>query len=494
MTQDLDKSEPTVYERLRRTGAAIACVNGNNTHSGNLSMCDPDNGDQFFITSGGSQCGALVPTDIVPVSFSGVSWGDARGSSESTIHRRLLTRPGIESVVHAHYISTATISFDTAKQQLFLEYLGLDEKDREDFLYHPIDLYGVWGIGGVKVGTYHQPVGSLEMEERIPRYLAEDKITIVRGHGPFVCAGSPEEALAQLSLLESSATITLQLRRRGIDVVSLQKKINESGVHVRFPVMPELMSVHESLRKFAVAFLGDAIFSGDPEDPMLIADFRQRLVYNYENQISAYGAGSMSQRLTPDSFIYCPFSAVPAGFTFPLRRLDLAPRASDTLDLRIHKLIYRHTHQNACMITTSPLATAEGMAILADQYGQDLLGGGHGDGVVSYTDDHHPVVQPIDAEAIYLNPRLGLVDGSQLNDLSPANPILNMLRWYKGCCVVAGYGVISTGETTLEQAAHNASSAERIARFRTEVFINEKLIGGPPMTSFYDDSNDRASE
>jgi hypothetical protein len=103
---------------------------------------------------------------------------------------------------------------------------------------------------------------------------------------------------------------------------------------------------------------------------------------------------------------------------------------------------------------------------------------------IPYLAEDHPVVKPIDGEAIYLNPRVGLVDISQLTDLTPDNPILNMLRRYKGCCIVAGYAVISTGEATLEQAAHNAASAERIAKFRSEVFINEKLLDGPAVTVF----------
>jgi deoxycytidylate deaminase len=68
--------------------------------------------------------------------------------------------------------------------------------------------------------------------------------------------------------------------------------------------------------------------------------------------------------------------------------------------------------------------------------------------------------------------------------MTPDNPILNMLRRYKGCCIVAGFAVISTGEATLEQAAHNAASAERIAKFRSEVFINEKLLNGPSVEVF----------
>ena len=122
------------------------------------------------------------------------------------------------------------------------------------------------------------------------------------------------------------------------------------------------------------------------------------------------------------------------------------------------------------------------MAVLAEKFGTASLLGESSD--IPYTREDHPVVAPIDAEAIYLNPRLGLVDCTQLNNRSPENPILNMLRWHKGCCVVAGFGVIATGDTTLEQAAHNVASAERIGRFRTEVYINEKLLSGPPLKSF----------
>ena len=40
------------------------------------------------------------------------------------------------------------------------------------------------------------------------------------------------------------------------------------------------------------------------------------------------------------------------------------------------------------------------------------------------------------------------------------------------------------GDTTLEQAAHNVASAERIARFRMEVYANEKMLNGPSLSSF----------
>ena len=174
-----------VHQRIYTMGAAVLRVNGNNTHSGNLSMRDPEDPDVFYITSSGSQCGAPTIRDIVPVRFSDVSWGDARASAESTIHRRILSIPGVNACIHCHHIVCTILTFDTREKQIFLRYLGTDDQKREEFLLQPVDLYGATIAGGVKVGTYRQPVGSAEMEERIPEYLAEAPLTLVRGHGPF---------------------------------------------------------------------------------------------------------------------------------------------------------------------------------------------------------------------------------------------------------------------------------------------------------------------
>jgi ribulose-5-phosphate 4-epimerase/fuculose-1-phosphate aldolase len=85
-----------IHKNVFTVGNAVMRVNGNNTHSGNISVRDPNNSDVFYITATGSQCGALTIRDIVPLRFSGVSWGDARASSESTIHRKILSLPGVK--------------------------------------------------------------------------------------------------------------------------------------------------------------------------------------------------------------------------------------------------------------------------------------------------------------------------------------------------------------------------------------------------------------
>ncbi len=458
-----------IHKKLYTVGHAVLRVNGNNTHSGNLSMRDPNNPDIFYITASGSQGGALTPRDIVPVRLSGVSWGDARASSESNIHRRILSIPGVNACLHCHLIVCTVITFDSKERQIFLRYLGTDSKGREEFLFQPVDLQGASIVGGVKVGTYKQPVGSPEMEERIPNYLKDASLTLVRGHGPFSRGASIEECLYRLGVLEGSAMVALCLRRRGLDIGKIQQRIMTQGYESVFPFHPHRLDV-ENLNERQVA------------DKSTLSDFAYWLAYNYNFGIGAYGTGSMSQKVTAKEIIYCPMSAVPENMDFPLYRISLEKGEDDSLDLSLHKLIYSHTNYTTCMITSSPMANAEGMASLAERFGMDVLLGEKES--IPYSAEDHPVVFPIDAEAIYLNPRLGLVDVSCLKVDSPENPILDMLRWYKGCCIVAGYGVVSVGDTTLEQTAHNVASAERIGRFRMEVFANEKMLDGPPLQSY----------
>ena len=134
---------PQIFPLMRDTGRAIMLTRGNNTHSGNLALRDAANRDVFHITASGSQVGALIPSDIVPVRFSRVSWGDGRASTESTIHRKILALPGVEASIHAHYLSAISVSFDAKGAQNFLLYEG-DASGTEEFSFVPIDRTGAW--------------------------------------------------------------------------------------------------------------------------------------------------------------------------------------------------------------------------------------------------------------------------------------------------------------------------------------------------------------
>jgi ribulose-5-phosphate 4-epimerase/fuculose-1-phosphate aldolase len=463
------KESNPVFENFRRVGDALRRVNGNNTHSGNLSAIDPEDPGRFYTTASGSQIGALIPRDIVPIRFKEVSWGDGRASTESNIHRKVLSLPGANACIHCHHILSTVMSFDNRDCQLFLKYLGDDPQGNQEFIFQPVDIHGASIIGAVNAGTYKQPVGSIEMENRIPKYLSESPLTLVKGHGPFTRGASLEECLLHLSVFESSSTLALNLARRGIRLHPIQNKIAEKGRDSIFPTYPG-RKIHSNLK-------GNRV-----EDESTIREFTHWSSYIFDMMIGAFGTGSMSRKVTAEEMVFCPMSAIPDGMDLNLIRTSTRITDEDDFEPMLHKLIYSNTNYTTCIMASNPLATAEGMALLAGRFGMEALLGESPD--ISYSRENHPVVAPIDAEAIYLNPRLGLVDSTHLNNRSSKNPILNMLRWHKGCCVVGGFGVVATGDTTLEQAAHNLASAERIGKFRIDVHINEKLLGGPPLESF----------
>ena len=454
-----------IFPLMRETGRAIMLTRGNNTHSGNLALRDPADRDVFHITASGSQVGALIPSDIVPVRFSRVSWGDGRASTESTIHRRILALPGVEASVHAHYLSAISVSFDAKDAQNFLVYEG-EAQGTEEFSFVPVDRTGAWVLGRVPSGTYREPVGSKEMEARIPRYLAESPATLVKGHGPFVRGRSLEECLHLLGVVDASAKLLQAARLRGVDTGALARGIRAAGADVFYPMRVR-------------AFDPSAFGAYDTRDEATIRSFRERALFNFVQGICPYGTGSMSEKITEHDMLYCPTAAAPEGYEIAIRRLPIDAAEGDDWELMFHKTLYRETTNKACIVTQSPLASAESLAVLAERYGMDALL--RPESVpIDYADRlDHPVVKPIDAEAVYLNPRVGLCRWD-----APVGAVLDMLRWHKGACFIAGVGAIGAGKVTLEQAAHHVSSGESIARFRQAVHLAHALRGGPPISHY----------
>jgi ribulose-5-phosphate 4-epimerase/fuculose-1-phosphate aldolase len=453
------------FPLMRDTGRAIMLTSGNNTHSGNLSLRDPIDRDVFHITASGSQGGALVPSDIVPVRFSRVSWGDGRASTESTIHRKILAIPGVEASIHAHYLSAISVSFDAKESGNYLVYEGAAD-GTEEFSFVPIDRTGAWLLGRVPSGTYVEPVGSKEMEARIPRYLAESPATLVKGHGPFVRGGSLQECLHLLGVVDASAKLLQAARLRGVDTAALARRLRETGAATLYP-MP--------VRAFDLAEYG----TYDTRDESTVRAFRERALFNFVQGICPYATGSMSEKVTEHEMLYCPTAAAPEGFEIAIRRRPIDADEGDDWELMFHKTLYRDTNHKACMITQSPLASAEAMAVLAERFGMEAVVRPESV-AIDYADRlDHPVVKPIDAEAVYLNPRIGLCRWD-----APIGAMLDMLRWHKGACFVAGVGAIGAGKVTLEQAAHHVSSGESIARFRQAVHLTHVLRGGPPIEHY----------
>ncbi len=373
MSERTAGASPQIFPLMRDTGRAIMLTHGNNTHSGNLALRDPLDRDVFHITASGSQVGALIPSDIVPVRFSRVSWGDGRASTESTIHRKILAIPGVEASIHAHYLSAISVSFDAKEAENFLLYEG-EVQGTEEFSFVPIDRTGAWVLGRVPSGTYREPVGSKEMEARIPRYLAESPATLVKGHGPFVRGGSLQECLHLLGVVDASAKLLQAARVRGVDTTALARRIREAGPASFYP-MP------------VRAFDGAAFGTYDTRDEATIRAFRERAVFNFVQGVSPYATGSMSEKITEHEMLYCPTASAPEGFEIAIRRLPIDALEGDDWELVFHKTLYRDTNHKACIITQSPLASAEGLAVLAERYGMDALVR-PGSVTIDYADSH----------------------------------------------------------------------------------------------------------
>jgi len=464
---DLD----AIHHRFKPVGAALMRANLNNTHSGNLSCCDPRDPNRFWITASGSTCGNLSPEDLVAVRLSDMRYaGSVRPSSEANTHRRVLELPGVNACAHCHAITSTLIGFEAARQPILLIPLDSPRSESREHLFQPVDAWGAGLIGAVPVGVFQDTVGSSEMEQRIPAYLRQAPVAIVKGHGPFARGQSLEQCLHHLNVLEHSATVALALRRRGIDTRALQKAIRSAGACAIFAWAPRRMDAWER-----------------PPEPACASrirdEFRDWLSYNFDLGLGAFGTGSMSCNLSADEMIFCPMSAAPRGIEVPLQRISLQPKGhAEAADRRLHRLIYSRTPFKACMLAASPLATAEAMATLVAAEGIDALL--KSSGSRRRPADEQPMVVPIDAESIYYKVRLPVASIHDLSVDAGADIVPGLLQTGNGCGLIAGWGVVSAGEEHLGQAAYRLSLAERIARFRLEVDLNHRLFGTPPPAEF----------
>ncbi len=459
-----------IHHRFKTVGSALMRTNLNNTHSGNLSCRGPRGSDRFWITASGSPCGNLSPEDLVAVRFSDMHYeGSIRPSSEANTHRRVLDLPGVNACVHCHAIASTLIGFETAQQPIFLSPLGSPEPEPREHLFQPVDVWGADLIGAVPVGVFQNTVGSSEMEQRIPAYLRRAPVAIVKGHGPFARGQSLEQCLHHLSVLENSATVAIALRRRGVDIRALQQAIHSAGARAIFAREPGRMD-------------GSAPPSTLHVDARIRREFDDWLSYHYDLGLGAFGTGSMSWKLSADEMIFCPTSAAPRGIEVPLQRISLHPTGADAADVRIHRLVHTGTPYKACMMTASPLATAEAMAILAAAEGIDALVKASGSRLRPAGE--YPMVVPIDAESIHYKVRLPVASVHDLAVGAGADIVPGLLQIGNGCGLIAGCGVVSAGEEHLGQAAYRASLAERIARFRLEVDLNHRMLGTPPLAVF----------
>ena len=430
------------YRLFRLIGKALSDAGFNNSHSGNMAMLDGQGTRRrIYITATGAPLSNLIPTDIVPIDLEKTTWGDARASSEKSIYRNLM-KTGIRAVIHAHLPNTTLLSFDKG------EHFLLSAGSPGEYLFVPIDWMGIYHAGKVPVSRFEYPVGSSEMAERIPEYLRNHKAMIVKGHGPFAGGESLTTVFHTLSILDASAQIVRYAGLLGADIRKLQEAVL-ANPGSQYPSPPPPYNKSEA---------DDA----EIHDATTRKLFTWAARFIYYQGLSPFYTGSMSECIG-HRMIYCPRASVPEGFPVVLRKIPLDIKGDEDYELRLHKEIYHRSRFRTIIHTLSPLPNAESLATI--ERGGDTI-------------------KPIDAEALYLNPEIGLVKSN-----ASYKEIVEKLHRYKGVCVIGGVGLIGVGTNTLEQAIHHPASAHYISRYRIEVALNHKAGMGPPLKELEDNTS-----
>lgn len=170
---------------FQRIGRDLFQAGINSSHSGNLSV---RLGDRLVITRRGSMLGHLEPQDLIETGLDKNDSHITLASTEIGVHRAIYKGTAALAIVHAHPV------YATALSLIEDEIIPIDSEGQ--YLLHKIPVLGA-----------EHTVGSQEVAAKLPEYLKEYKIVMVRGHGSFAVGQLLEEAYQWTSSLENICKI-----------------------------------------------------------------------------------------------------------------------------------------------------------------------------------------------------------------------------------------------------------------------------------------------
>ncbi len=378
-------------------GRAMLTLELQNTHSGNISAREKDD---MLITKTGSMKGHLQVTDLVNPGIYQPKSGLFQASSETGTHQKILQYAG--SAVHAHSLPATLISYYA--------------KDVE-----PNDILGKTYLGHIPIIEFEYPIGSKEMEEKIPEILRKHPAMIIKTHGP-ICRGSTVyESFFLMNVVDYSCNILLNMDKLNIP----SDKIPGNGY-------PKIT--------------GYSLPSGIKEtrDNELIRQFKLVASDMFTLKLSPIHTGSISVR-DGKEMLYSPRASSPEYIDNEIFRLKLGQDFEDFFHI-LHQAVYRHSHSQAAVFTHSPQALIQGFQALWKREDRII---------------------PVDAEGGYLYPAVPVI----LPD-EDMKKIIKKAERYK-MVVIAGIGVLALGYTPTHCIHHN-SSLKNICILKTELDILEK--------------------
>jgi ribulose-5-phosphate 4-epimerase/fuculose-1-phosphate aldolase len=413
----------TANESLLRlfqaVGRASLLYDIQDSHSGNMAVrwTDDRGVEEIVITATGSQKGDLEPSQICFLSPTETDYGYYKASSETDIHARVLSLPGVRASMHAHVKELIMATIDDAP------------KPGQPPEFTPVDPLAFYHLGrSIPVDWFAVPSGSPEMSRTLPERLASHPLTIIFGHGALAKGASLKEAFFRLCLANEAGSVVRNLWRLGVDVEGLRKRVPD-GPGECFSSAPA---------PFTDADDGCCDF---PEEEEILKEFLKAGHRIFESRLSPFHSGSMSVRGV-DAMLYAPKASMPRDLPGPLLKVPLERRDADDAETAIHKAIYAASDFQTVMHCYIPEAEASAHYV--------------------YPGETAPAdrVIPVDAEGTFLYLVIPVV-----GPRTPPAELIRLLHDYK-VVIVRGGGVWAVGGQSLSEVLHHPSSLREICLYR----------------------------
>ena len=412
-----------LLEEFYALGRASLAYDIQDSHSGNMAvrMTDGRGGDLVVITATGSQKGDLERSQICFLSPSETDFGYYKASSETDIHVRILSIPGVRASMHAHVKELVIATLDDAAKP----------HDHPPFI--PVEPLGYYGLGGeVPVDWFAVPSGSPEMTRKIPERLSDHVLTLIWGHGAMARGRTLREAFHRLCLANNTGYVVRQMEALAIDVAALRNRIRADPGSAFASRPPE----------YEIEGDGRCDF---PDEEEILKEFVKTGHRIFESRLSPFHTGSMSVRGV-DSLLYAPKASMPREIRGPLLKVPLTADPSDGAELGLHKAIYSAGDFQTILHCYVPEAEAQSRFV--------------------YPGETEPTdrIVPVDAEGSFLY----LVIPVLPPKFEPET-LIRLLHDYK-VVIVRGGGVWAVGAQSLSEVLHHPSSLREICLYRTGAF------------------------
>jgi ribulose-5-phosphate 4-epimerase/fuculose-1-phosphate aldolase len=419
MTDSKWRANPDLVRLFHSVGQVLLQMDLEDSHSGNISMLwkDEKGKDWLVITSAGSQKGDLKAEHICLLDPQETDFGYYKASSETDVHARVLSIPGVFSSIHAHTKDLTIVTLDDQDKP----------NDPEDFI--PIDPLGFHYLKGcVPVDWVEVPSGSAEMTRLIPERLRQHPATVIQGHGTFVRGRSLKEALFLSCIANFSGAICRSARRQGTDLEPIRTNIQSQSSGPLSPYFLDFTDTSDSVCDF-------------PTEEELKEEFQITGKRVFESRLSPFHTGSISVRGVRTMF-YAPKAAMPRQLGGPLLEIPLEEQPGDPKELETHKMIYRESNFQTVIHCYVPEAEA------------------HSHFVYPGEETPRDRFVAIDAEGSFLYLVVPVVPG-----LFDKEEFIKLLHDYK-VVVVRGGGVWAVGQQSLSEVLHHPSSVREICLYR----------------------------